>query len=480
SYYKNNRISGHRDQKKWKSTIKNFEKIFQDYEEAKKKLRVIDFDDMLTNAYETIKNEYEISKTIRNRYGYVNVDESQDTSMLQHEMIRQLVRGHNNLFMVGDEDQSIYAFRAAYPKALLDFPKTYPKSQVLLMEKNYRSTKHIVTHSNRFIRQNKDRYEKEMFTDREKGTRIKSVVVREKNDQYLHVAKQLLQKSDNETCAVLYRNNLSGVAMAHCLKTANIPYYIKEEKSNFFHHWVIKDILYFMEFSMDLKNRSIFRKIYFKMNAYISKEMIAYVEKTDPKQNIFDCLLDNPKLFSYQKQKIREKKRQFEKMTAMPANKMIKYIVETIGYGDFLDAQGKNDKQELDPLRQRLNILQWVTDKAKTITEYKEQLASLQADMKQAKDREWPGIVSLMTVHSSKGLEYDRVYIVDLMEGIFPNSQNSDEMKESEGAMEEEIRLFYVAATRAKDSLELIGAKEMDRKKVETSRFVEAYMKKRK
>jgi len=171
----------------YKTNINNFYGIFKSYEAYKRQNNYIDFDDMLTKTLDLFRQNEELVNAYRSKYEYINVDESQDTSYLQHQIIKCLASPRNNIFMLGDEGQSIYTFRAAFPKALLDFEKTYPGAQVFLMENNYRSTKSIVTAANKFIKQNNERYDKNMFSERDEGTPAKYSCLQDKNDQYEHV-----------------------------------------------------------------------------------------------------------------------------------------------------------------------------------------------------------------------------------------------------------------------------------------------------
>jgi DNA helicase-2/ATP-dependent DNA helicase PcrA len=217
--------------------------IFKSYEEYKTRFNYIDFDDMLTRTLELFEQNEALINAYRSRYTYINVDESQDTSFLQHQIIKCLAAPRNNIFMVGDEDQSIYTFRAAFPRALLDFEKTYPGAKVYLMENNYRSTKNIVSAANMFIKQNRERYDKNMFSERDEGERVKYTCLEEKNNQYRYIGAELEKEKNLSGIAVLYRNNVSVIPLADVLQRSNIPFYLRDAKNHFFIHWGLS-ILY--------------------------------------------------------------------------------------------------------------------------------------------------------------------------------------------------------------------------------------------
>lgn len=219
---------------KYGEGIKNFPEIFKSYEAFKSQNNLIDYDDMLTKTLELFCNNQDLLNAYRSRYTYINVDESQDTSYLQHQIIKCLAAPRNNIFMVGDEDQSIYSFRAAFPRALLDFEKTYPGAQVYFMENNYRSTKNIAAAANKFIRQNYERYDKNMFSERDDGVPVKYTCLQNKNDQYEYIIPMLKKENDLAETAVLYRNNVSAIPLADALHRSMIPFYLREAKTTFF------------------------------------------------------------------------------------------------------------------------------------------------------------------------------------------------------------------------------------------------------
>ncbi len=463
---------------KYKTGIKNFFEIFKRYEAYKQQNNYIDFDDLLTKTLDLFEQNEGLVNAYRNKYTYINVDESQDTSYLQHQIIKCLAYSRNNIFMVGDEDQSIYTFRAAFPKALLDFEKTYPGAQVYLMENNYRSTKNIVVAANKFIKQNNERYDKNMFSERDEGIPAKYICLQDKNDQYEHIVSMLEKDKDFSGTAVLYRNNVSAIPLADTLHRSKIPFYLREIKTHFFRHWVTLDIISFMDLSFDASNTEAFRQVYYKMNAFLSKAMVEYaVNNGNPNRNLFDVLMEYPDISERQNYKILEIKKNILKMSGMKALEALELIVEVLSYGEYIKNQSSDESETADSLMQIISGLKSIAAKTGSIQDFKNRLEQLQQIMDNAKFNKGKNAVTLSTVHSSKGLEFDKVFIIDLFDGQFPSANSISEFKMGDKTlMEEEVRLFYVGATRAKQHLELMAANTMDGKKVKSSRFIEQFM----
>lgn len=477
SYIKNmmvpdQEIAGH------KSGIKNFYKIFKAYEDYKQQNNFIDFDDMLTRTLELFTDNKDLVDAYRQKYTYINVDESQDTSYLQHQIIKCLAAPRNNIFMVGDEDQSIYTFRAAFPKALLDFNITYPGAQVYIMENNYRSTKQIVAAANKFIKQNNERYDKNMFSERDDGIPVKYTCLKDKNHQYVHIVSMLENEKDISETAVLYRNHVSAIPLADVLNRSNIPFYLRETKTHFFRHWVTLDIISFMDLSFDLTNVEALRQIYYKMNAFLSKAMMEYaVNDENYGRNLFDVLAEYPDINERVKFKLSEIKQNILKISRMKALEAIEFIVEVIGYGEFIKRQSSEGTENTDSLMQIISGLKNIAARTVSIQDFKQRLEQLHHIMDNAKFNRGINAVTLSTVHSSKGLEFDRVYIIDLFDGQFPSANSINELMTGDRIpMEEEVRLFYVGATRARHYLELLTANNLDGGKVKPSRFIDQFL----
>jgi DNA helicase-2/ATP-dependent DNA helicase PcrA len=458
-----------------------FDDILRAYESIKKEKNLIDYDDMLTKTFDLFERNEELLNAYRDKYRYINVDESQDTSYLQHQIIERLAKPRNNIFMVGDEDQSIYSFRAAYPKALLDFEKTYPGAQIFFMERNYRSTKSIVNLANKFIMQNEERYSKDMFTEKAEGVPVKYTCLRDKNDQYEHIAARLKKEKNLSEIAVLYRNNISAIPIADILDRYNIPFYLREAKTHFFNHWIINDIMSFFKLSCDPANTGAFYNIYYKMNAYISRNMAEFAAKNIASTgNVFDSLLRHPDLYSSQEKRILRIKKDIKRLAKMRAGNALECILGDLGYGEYLNRQRDYGSGFPDSLMLVISSLKSIAESSGYIPDFINRLRDLEQIMGDSKLNKRNNAVSLSTIHSSKGLEFEKVFIVDLFEGQFPSLNKSEEIEGGQetrsSCLEEEVRLFYVAATRAKSYLEFMSAKKVDGVAVSPSRFIKQFI----
>ncbi len=457
--------------------IKNFVDIYNAYEKRKKNEGCIDYDDMLTGTYQLLKRNSEIINMLRESYHYINVDESQDTSLVQHEIIKLVAYPRNNIFMVGDEDQSIYGFRAAFPQALLDFGKTYPGAKILLMEKNYRSTKSIVIPANIFIKQNKGRYQKNMYTENDEGEAVVFKHVESRNEQYAYLTSVLKNKRNLSECAILYRNNISAIPLVDFLEYNNIPFYIRDTNLHFFKHWVVNDILAFIRLALNPRDIEAFGQIYYKTNAFIKREMFEYVvENMGKGKGAIETLLYYPGLSKETYEAIKYLAGQIETIDYFKPLKAIEFIEKECEYEKYVRRAAKELGYSVESLNYIIDSLKSIASRVDTFDEFFERLSVLKSAVENSSKNRNKNAVVLTTIHSSKGLEFDRVYMIDLVDGQFPSSKSISDLKEGNCAlMEEEVRLFYVGVTRARKYLELITFSKANNKQVSVSRFVNRF-----
>lgn len=471
SYIKNKMIPP--DQ--WASVkveVPEAERILREYESFKKSAHpkvLIDYDDMLTMGEQVLERDRNLLRKVQMRYDYVLTDESQDTSMVQHAIIEKLVRGHGNLCVVADDDQSIYSWRGAEPSYLLNFKQVYPHATTLFMEQNYRSSQDIVTVANSFIKRNEDRYDKNMFTN---NPSMKPINIRSLTD-YLNQAKYLVKEiekvEDLAEVAVLYRNNSSSIALMNEFDRAGIPFYMKDADNRFFSHWVVGDILNFMRMTFTDKRPDLLEQIHLKFNGYISKQQMAALKQIDNNESVFDNLLNYVPLQDYQINLLKASKETFLEMKGMPPLHAIRVIRGRLGYEKALEKMCERLGFRKETLIGILNTLEEIADTLDTMEAFASRLKHLEAVLKTAKSRKGQNAVTFSTLHSAKGLEFERVYMIDLIDGIIPSPDDK-----STALMEEATRLFYVGMTRAKEYLELIGYQERDKEKTAESPFVAA------
>ncbi|HCY38163.1 MAG TPA: hypothetical protein DHV24_13600 [Candidatus Margulisbacteria bacterium] len=328
------------------------------------------------------------------------------------------------------------------------------------------------------MKQNNERYDKNMFSERKDGTPVKYISFQNKNDQYIHLVSKLKDNKDFSSIAVLYRNNVSAIPVADALSASAIPFYLREAKTHFFRHWVTMDIISFFDLSNDAANTGAFRQIYYKMNAFLSKVMFEYsVKNRMPNKTLFDTLLEYPDLTEKQYDKILAIKKNFQKMSKLNAHEAIEFIVNALGYGEYINKQSSDATDSTDGLNQIISSLKSIAARTDSVQSFKDRLERLQQIMQNAKFNKGKNAVTLSTVHSSKGLEFDCVYMIDLFDGQFPSVNSIREAKSgNRSLMEEEVRLFYVGATRARHQLELMASNTLDGNRVKPSRFIELFL----
>lgn len=442
------------DLQRFHSDIRNFVEIHQTYEAYKKQKGYIDFDDMLVVCHEVLASDEQVRAFYQNRYEHIQIDEAQDTSRLQHAIIAILADKHQNIFYVADDDQSIYGFRGATPSYLLNLKAVYPKAKVIRMEHNYRSTKAIVDTSCRFIRKNRQRYDKNIHTENQQGLPILIHDVAVRQEQYGEVMNQLEGFYDYGEAAVLYRNNHSAVSMIHALSKTAIPFRLKGLKRRFFDHWVVTDILTMLHFAYAVDDLHAFKSFYYKLRGYyISKQMIQQVEGRFKDMPVFGQLIRSNNLAPYQKDNIRELRDDFGKVASLPVHEAIEYLLTQMGYLEFLMDRTGGPTATFESYNMMLEVLKDLARNADTLLDLKVAVDDMEQLIKKASANCDPNALTLSTIHSAKGLEWTKVFMIDLINGIFPNKDVMDANDLS--AMEEERRLFYVGMTRAKSDLVL-------------------------
>lgn len=415
------------------------EKMYRAYQEYLKENYLMDYDDQILFAHQLLSNLKPVREHFQKQFPYVCVDEAQDTSKIQHKVIRLLAGESRNLFMVGDEDQSIYGFRAAYPRALLDFRKTYPGADVMFLETNYRSAQKITDLAAKFIAGNKNRYEKKMQPARaEKGT-AEVVTLKRRAMQYDWLVEQL--KSENRETAVLYRNNDSAIPVLYALQKAGIPCRRRSVDTLFFQNRIVQDAVKIMQFALHPDSKDLFWDLYYKFGVRITKKA-AYVASRHLSRRSADPLLHALEISDELGKKKREEVHALRmKFQSMRQRNLAGEAVSAIRFQlDYKNADSE-----------KLFLLQALTDPEETIGHFLLKLEDLEQafgrPQSQGRKAEEDASVVLSTIHASKGLEYPRVILIDAVSDILPAADND---------LEEERRIFYVGMTRARDVLTLL------------------------
>ncbi len=425
--------------------IAQMPKIYRQYCDRLKQAQLMDFDDQMGYALTILKSYPSILNHFQERYRYICVDEAQDTSKIQHEIIRLLAEKYQNLFMVGDEDQSIYGFRAAYPQALLDFRQDHPNAKVLLMEQNYRSAKQIVSAANRFVAKNRFRYEKNMIPTRPNGQGIQKISVSSRTAQYKYLFA--LAGSCQQETAVLYRNNDSALPLIDLFERNGIAYNCKKFEDAFFTHRIIVDLTDIIRFSYDPYDADRFMRIYYKFGAPITKSCALYAcaQSIRSGRSILDELVGAPELHDLGLEAAQDLQALLPQLNNQSADAAVCQIFNTLRYRSYAE-QNKLDLGKLD-------ILRMLAKQEPTPMRLLERLSELRMLIQNHVNRS-ENMLTLSTVHSSKGLEYERVYLLDVLDGILPRKALGElSSGEDTQQYEEDRRIYYVAMTRAKNEL---------------------------
>ena len=441
--------------------------IYREYCRQMREQKLMEYDDQMLYAYNILRKDPGVLAYFQNRYPYICVDEAQDTSKIQHAIIALLAAGTGNLFMVGDEDQSIYGFRAAYPEALLSFEKKHPGAKVLLMEENFRSNAKIVEAADKFIQKNTLRHEKHMRAAREAGADIREISLKSRKAQYVYLMKAAQEcttgmagmsgseehrgradASVTET-AVLYRDNECAIPLIDLLERKNIPYRMRNADLSFFTHRTVLDVQNIIRFAMDPKDTELFMQIYYRLKLFFNKkDALRYAQISQEKDmEVLDAALKYGNLEKYQEDNIRNLKRQMVRILNMPGDEAVNQILTYMGYQDYLKKMGMNAN--------KLETVKLIGSRVESPEKLLERLEELRTIIQEkVSDKDCPFILS--TMHASKGLEYDTVYLLDVMDGILPEKVLTNPRtasKEELETYEEERRLFYVGVTRAKNQL---------------------------
>lgn len=444
-----------------------FRNIYTEYNNRLRRAKLIDFDDMLVFCYELFRERKDILHAWQTKYQYILIDEFQDINKIQYDIIRMLAEPNNNLFIVGDDDQSIYRFRGAKPEIMLNFEKDYINAKKVLLDTNYRSTKAIVDGAVRVIRNNKSRFDKRINTIHGDGIPIVIKKFKDQNEENMEILKQILEYKNQGgeflDIAILYRTNTQPRILIERLMEYNIPFKMRDALPNIYEHWITKNIISYINIATGSRERKEFLQIINRPKRYVSRECI------DNMQISFENIREFYKDKDWMVERINKLEYDLKMLTKMPPYAAINYIRQAIGYEEYLKEYAEFRRIKPEELIDILNEIQESAKNYKTYGEWFLHMEEYGNELKdQVKNRNNnDNSVSLATMHSSKGLEYKKVFVIDANEGITPFRKavvDSD--------LEEERRMFYVALTRAKEELFVYSVEERLGKKLEVSRFV--------
>lgn len=439
--------------------IKNIKSIYKEYEEFKKAHYFIDFDDMQIMALKLLDDK-RLLKSIKNRYKYFQLDEGQDTSYLQFKILEKIIYPENNILIVADDDQSIYSFRAANPNYLLDFQKRYPNGKILTLDQNHRSQKNIVNISYKFIEKNKNRYPKKVFTNKDPSSKVKLGILKDSKKLYNYIIENI---NEDRKTAILYRNNISSINLISFLIKENRPFSIVGQNLDFFESKMFEDLIKIIEFSENFNEVEIFEDIYYKIKTYLNKDQVRELTYKSLNQNVFDYFYEKD-LKDYQLDALIKIEKELKHIRSLPIPRKISFIYKHMGYQDYANLISKKHLEETYNKDIFIESMINFTEDLTTIDDIYEKISYVNSILKIKR----PTNLILSTIHSSKGLEYDDVFIIDLVKNEFPVLASKDDYYER---LEEERRIFYVGMTRAKENLHLLSLEFRNKKRVDPSSF---------
>lgn len=444
-----------------------FKKLYKEYEVELETRNKLDFEDMLSLTYELLSERKDILTAVQNRYQYILVDEFQDINFLQYNIIKLMAGKKQNITVVGDDDQSIYRFRGARPEIMLGFERDFRNVSKVFLDINFRSTTQIVDASTKLISFNSKRFPKTFKANNGSGAPVSVIEFKnpfaEVNSIIKDIKEYIKAEQDINNIAVLYRTNLSPRLLIERMMKNNIPFTIRDSIPNLFEHWVSKDIISYIKLAINLGNKNDLLRISNKPNRYISRDSLS-----SSKANI-ETLFDYYDDKSYMIKRIIELREHLRTIKNLKPATALRYIRNVVGYDEYIEEYCDMNGIESDDCYTVLGDLENSASEFNTFSdwfvhmeEYKEEL--IEARKKSNEDDIG---VRLMTFHSSKGLEFDIVYIIDVNEGSVP-------YKKAKGAdeIEEERRMFYVAMTRARHKLFICYCKENFGKSIGKSDFI--------
>ena len=443
-----------------------FRQIYGAYGNMLRERRKLDFDDMLLSCYELFDKRKDILRAWQQKFRYILVDEFQDINQLQYDIVRLLAEPENNLFIVGDDDQSIYHFRGARPEIMLNFTKDYPGAEKVVLDVNYRCSKRILDSAMKVIGRNKTRFQKELSTPNQEGEPVRLCEYANPREEYLSVTAELrkrLEEGENlENTAVLLRTNQEAEGLIAALMERQIPFTMKEKLPNLFQHWICRNLLAYMRFAQGERSRKLFLEIMNRPNRYISRDAVV-----SGREISFEQLRDFYKDKDWMCDRLTTMETHLRILKGLPPYAAINFIRKGMGYEEYLQEYALYRKIKPEELGEILDRLSESAKGMNTLKEWEEYIEDYTRKLEEQAGKQKKEGVQILTLHGAKGLEFDQVYILNVNEGSIPYRKAV-----LAPAVEEERRLFYVGMTRARKFLTLCYVKKQYEKEREPSRFL--------
>lgn len=456
------------ESKRYKTSL--FRELYRLYESEKKKLKKIDFEDMLILCRELFLKRPDILKKWQEKFRYILVDEFQDVNQAQYDVVRLLAKPKGNLFVVGDDDQSIYGFRGAKPGIMLDFAKDYPKARRILLDVNYRSTAHIVNGALRVIRHNEERYDKKIRAQKGNGDTIHVQEAANPTAEGEYVLEKLREYKGKGIpygeMAVLYRTSLDARVLTEALAKGQVPFVMKEKIDSVYDHFIGRDLISYLHLAQEGLERKHLLRVANRPKRYLSRDSMEGQVSFESMRNFY-CdkawMIDRIDQLEWDLKMMKDK----------PPYAAIQYIRKGMGYDGFLKEYADGNHISLDELKETADEIWLSAREYRTVKEWFDHIENYKAVLNEQRDKGWKQTkdgqgVSLLTLHGAKGLEYELVFIIGGNEGSIPYRKAKLNQE-----IEEERRMFYVGMTRAKTRLIISYVKEKNGKALSPSRFIE-------
>lgn len=450
-----------------------FQKMYRGYQEKLQRHRCLDFDDMVVYTYQLLKEREDIRRRWQAQFRYLLIDEFQDINRLQYETVCMLAEPENNLFIVGDDDQSIYGFRGAKPGIMLSFPKRFPDTKQIVLGVNYRCSDEIMKAAERLIGKNNERYEKHIVANKGKEQPVHMKKCENLPDEAEKIVAQIQMYQKEgiayQEMAVLFRTNMQMRLLAGKLMEHGVPFTMRENLPNLFDTWMAKDIMCYLQLALGNRSREKFLKIANRPVRYLSRTAFTEPEVSFDKLRAYYAVKNQ----EWMEERIWNFEYDLKNLASLSPYAAIHFMRKGIGYDEFLKTYADERNVNADDWFDVLDEMQEMARDKKSIPEflsfvenYGDTLEEMRQEQKKQQVKEEPG-VSLMTMHASKGLEFPVVFVPTLNEDIVPYRKAVQE-----GNLEEERRMLYVAMTRAKTYLHLSFVKERFHKEAEPSPFL--------
>lgn len=436
----------------------------------KRRNEKIDFDDMLTECYEVLSQDEKTRKMWQDRFDYILVDEFQDVNRAQYACLQMLAAPKNNLFVVGDDDQSIYGFRGASPSFMLDFPKDFPGTEKVFLDVNYRCSGRIIRLASQVIGTNMSRYEKNIKGDRDLGERINVFVAKDSGEEAELTAQKIARLLEEgmpiEEIAVIFRTNIQGGAFARALFRRGIPYHLRDGGFHLYDHWIARDLAAYLFLAENRDSDASLLRIVNKPKRYISKDLLAEAEQMP--YGLLRSLHVCPSLQKWQAEHLESLEEDLRQIQKRKPYEALRYVRKVVGYDEYLSDYAAYRKASLSNMIENADEITETAKGTESGTEFVRKMEELSRQMKeQSKQKGNTHGVTLTTFHGAKGLEFGAVFLPSLAEGIIPYEKGR-----KGSALEEERRLFYVGLTRTKDRLFLSFTENRYEKPLKPSRFL--------